>query len=98
MKGGLLPYSSPLSSPKSLRQGTLITWPSTRLFLEAREACKASKPSHTSSVSCVSRVRMMQFELWLNGVAEGEAVLSRVPSLALAIATESELWPRAANY
>ena len=63
MKGGLLPYSSPLSSPKSLRQGTLITWPSTRLFLEARAARKASKPSHTSSVSCVSRVRMMQFEL-----------------------------------
>ena len=39
-------------------------WPYTRLFLEA------SKLSRTSSVSCVSWVRMMQFELWLNGVAE----------------------------
>ena len=67
-------------------------WPYTRLFLEA------SKLSRTSSVSCVSWVRMMQFELWLNGVAEGEAVLSGVPRLALAIATDSELRPRAADY
>ena len=41
---------------------------------------------------------MMQFELWLNGVAEGEAVLSGVPGLALAIATESELRYRATGY
>ena len=41
-EGGLLPPSSPLSSPTSLRQGALTRCPSTRLFLEARATRSAS--------------------------------------------------------
>ena len=72
-EGGLLPPSSPLYSPTSLRQGALTRCPSTRLFLEARATRSASNRAQPYLIRLLRLMRPSWLSsLWQVRMTESE--------------------------